>query len=168
MKNIIIGVSIFVVVIGLMVVGYKKNTGNNNQANLGSAVISGQLKVVDGHTSFDFGTISMAKKEVSHSFIVKNESANPAIVKKMYTSCMCTSANLVNKNGTIGPFGMAGHGFIPTINQRIEPGEEANIEVIFDPNAHGPAGVGPIDRVVYIEQQNGDTLELNVKGVVTP
>ena len=90
------------------------------------------------------------------------------MINKMYTSCMCTTATLIINGKIFGPYGMQGHGFIPKINEALAPGEEAQIEAIFDPAAHGPAGVGPIERLIYIESSNAPTLELTISAVVTP
>lgn len=117
---------------------------------------------------FDFGEISMVKGKVKHNFKVKNLSANPVNIEKIYTSCMCTSAAFVLKDKRLGPFGMPGHGIAPKIDQIISPSEEAVIEAEFDPNAHGPAGVGGIQRAIYVETENGDKIELGFKAIVAP
>ena len=64
---------------------------------------------------------------------------------------------------------MPGHGgAVPKVNETIKAGESRNIEVVFDPNAHGPAGIGMIDRFVFIEDANGEKLQLEIKATVTP
>ena len=63
---------------------------------------------------------------------------------------------------------MPGHGFGPKIDETFLPGEEAVIEVIFDPSAHGPAGIGTVERAVYLENDSGLLLELLIKAVVAP
>ena len=63
---------------------------------------------------------------------------------------------------------MPGHGAIPRINQTINPNEEAVVEVVFDPAAHGPAGVGRIGRTVVIENNSGAPVELSFIALVTP
>jgi len=118
--------------------------------------------------AFDFGTISMAAGEVRHTFLVKNGGTAAATVKKMYTSCMCTTATLTADGKTFGPFGMPGHGFIPAIDASIDAGATASVEVVFDPTAHGPAGVGTIERIVRLEQASGEALELHFRAFVTP
>ncbi|MBI2632799.1 MAG: DUF1573 domain-containing protein [Parcubacteria group bacterium] len=115
---------------------------------------------------FDFGTISMGKGKVSHLFALKNENSEPISIKKIYTSCMCTEATLIRGDARRGPFGMPGHGS-SAVNEQINPGEEITIEAVFDPAAHGPAGVGNIERVVFIETSAGKN-ELNFKAQVTP
>ena len=67
-----------------------------------------------------------------------------------------------------GPYGMPGHGFIPKINETLNSGEEALVEVVFEPAAHGPAGVGPIQRAIAIENNAGEPVELLFAAIVTP
>jgi hypothetical protein len=104
---------------------------------------------------FDFGTISMADGIVRHLFTIKNNGDQPLTIVRIYTSCMCTKATLIVDGERFGPFGMPGHGPLPLINRRLDAGKEAKVEVIFDPAAHGPAGVGRIERAIYIETDSG-------------
>lgn len=117
---------------------------------------------------YDFGTISMAKGKVTRSFKVKNVSDKAINAEKLYTSCMCTTATFAQKGATVGPFGMPGHGFVPPLKKSIAPGEEIEIVVVFDPSAHGPAGVGRIERSVYLENNLTEPLILNIAATVTP
>ncbi|MBI5798635.1 MAG: hypothetical protein HZB10_01760, partial [Candidatus Yonathbacteria bacterium] len=87
---------------------------------------------------------------------------------KLFTSCMCTTASITADGKNFGPFGMQGHGFIPPISATIAPNATATVDVTFDPNAHGPAGVGYIQRTVFIENSAGDPLEINFSVTVTP
>ena len=83
---------------------------------------------------------------------------------------MCTTAILKMSSGKeLGPYGMPGHGgFAPSISQIVDPGEEITVKAIFDPAAHGPAGVGPIERAVYVENDSGRPVEIQFKAMVTP
>lgn len=119
-------------------------------------------------TAYNFGSISMAAGGVAHTFKIRNLSALPVAIEKIYTSCMCTTALLDVGGEKFGPYGMPGHGFIPKINKTLDPGVEATVEVVFDPAAHGPSGVGRIERVVVIENNGGKPLELGFTAVVTP
>lgn len=101
-------------------------------------------------------------------FQVKNTGEEPVTIGQMYTSCMCTSATLMMNGKEFGPYGMPGHGFVPKVNKSIEPGEEAAVEVVFDPAAHGPAGIGKIQRSVIIENNAGDPFEFQISANVTP
>ncbi len=127
---------------------------------------TGQLTA--GESFYDFGSVSMAKGLVSRKFALTNSGSTPAIVTKMFTSCMCTKAKLTVAGQTWGPIGMPGHTAIPSLAVQIDPGQEAVVEVIFDPAAHGPAGVGVIERQVTIEQNGQSPLQLSFKALVTP
>lgn len=119
---------------------------------------------------FDFGTISMAAGKVRNSFAVRNDGSEPVSITKIITSCMCTVARLKTGERTFGPFGMPGHGIAPSIREEIAPGETAEIEIEFDPAAHGPSGTGAIRRIVSIEtnSQTKPKLELSFAANVTP
>lgn len=81
---------------------------------------------------------------------------------------MCTGATLVEGGERFGPYGMPGHERIPEINRMVEPGQGVTVEVEFDPNAHGPAGAGPIGRVISVVVGSGSLVELNFVAYVTP
>lgn len=130
--------------------------------------LAGTLVIVDEPRNYDFGSISMAAGKVTHEFKIKNASAEPVTVNKLYTSCMCTTATLENGGVKSGPFGMPGHAGTALINQTIGPNEEAAVEVVFDPAAHGPAGVGRIGRAVILENRTGQLLQLEFTANVTP
>lgn len=167
-KEILIGIGATALIFGgiIFFAGQTQKNPEQNSAAINGSNSNGTISAE--HSSFDFGSISMSNGNVRHDFTVKNTSGEQATLKKLYTSCMCTTASLKINGRTEGPFGMAGHGFIPSFNQALAPGEEATIEVVFDPNAHGPAGVGKIERVIYIEMGSSNTLELNVSANVTP
>jgi hypothetical protein len=64
---------------------------------------------------------------------------------------------------------MPGHGgFAPDINEIVPPQENRGVDVVFDPAAHGPAGVGRIERAVFIEDENSGMKTLTIKALVTP
>lgn len=117
---------------------------------------------------FDFGKISMAAGNVSHRYWIKNAGAAAFSITSISTSCMCTVATLITQAGKKGPFGMAGHGFTPRLEARLAPGETAQVEVVFDPAAHGPAGIGRTERIVTIGNDGGLPIELRFSALVTP
>lgn len=119
-------------------------------------------------TFFDFGTVSMKNGTVSHTFTVKNARERSATIRTVTASCMCTKAFLVNGDTRSGPFGMPGHGFVPPANEVVPAGGTLGIEVVFDPAAHGPAGVGRIERAVFIEDEAGGQTVITIKALVTP
>lgn len=119
-------------------------------------------------SSFDFGTISMKNGKVSKSFRISNLTPADITLESVTTSCMCTAAYIVDGETRKGPFGMPGHNLVPKANDLVRAGETRDIEVVYDPNAHGPAGVGPVDRAVFLKDGNGGLLQLRIKAVVTP
>ncbi|OGY58553.1 MAG: hypothetical protein A3H06_01425 [Candidatus Colwellbacteria bacterium RIFCSPLOWO2_12_FULL_44_13] len=119
-------------------------------------------------SSFDFGTISMKAGKVQRMFGVTNTGTTPVEVEKLYTSCMCTTAKWTQGDDRRGPFGMPGHASVPALNATLQPGETANVQVEFDPAAHGPAGIGPVNRLVYLDTGSGTPLEFEFTASVTP
>ena len=119
--------------------------------------------------TYDFGTISMAKGVVERVFIISNRTASDIIVQNIITSCMCTVAYIEGGSLNKGPFGMPGHGGPQgVVNETVDAGELRQIRVVFDPNAHGPAGVGPFARQILISDAKGKSLQLEIKGNVKP
>ncbi|HXV27273.1 MAG TPA: DUF1573 domain-containing protein [Candidatus Paceibacterota bacterium] len=119
-------------------------------------------------TSFDFGTISMAAGTVRHRIAVTNTGASSVTLGKTYTSCMCTSVSLDHAGRKYGPYGMLGHGFIPRVNASVAPQDTASLIITFDPAAHGPSGVGPIQRTVTMENDAGTPVVVSFTANVTP
>ncbi|MEK7077854.1 MAG: DUF1573 domain-containing protein [Patescibacteria group bacterium] len=163
MKNTIIYVLSTVAVIGGLVWIARPDKGAPTDPT--AAVIS---TLAAPENQYDFGAISMANGKVSKIFTVSNSSAEPVTLEKIYTSCMCTEASLILNGQKFGPYGMPGHGLVPKVNRALNAGQTAEIEVVFDPNAHGPAGVGPIERIVFVEEKGRQPLELEIKAMVTP
>ncbi len=177
-------INVFVVVIIILLVGFffigKPGTkggevvdasvpeGAKELANSHLAVVSGALVATE--TFYDFGTISMKNGKVSKVFRVTNSTNADIKVPSLNTSCMCTTAYIIQEDGSRSrPFGMPGHGgAVPKANATVVAGGSLDIEVVYDPNAHGPAGVGRIDRFVYLEDDNGNKLRFEIKANVTP
>ncbi|MEK7630269.1 MAG: DUF1573 domain-containing protein [Patescibacteria group bacterium] len=163
MKKTILIISLTAaVLIGLLWWG-SQNTISRPSGNQ----LSSQSPLAISESLYDFGTISMAKGNVNHIFAITNLTNKDIVVSDITTSCMCTSAYIVDGNSKQGPFGMVGMGYVPKANLLIKAGETKNIDVVYDPNAHGPAGVGLIDRFVYLSGVEGAT-QLEIKAVVTP
>ena len=117
--------------------------------------------------SFDFGVIQMEGGNVIHQFELKNESEDSVTIEKVFTSCMCTTAKVHDNNGDEhGIFGMHG---VQQTNIKVGIGESVMIEAIFDPAAHGPAGVGLAQRSIYLETNSAASpkIELRFEAVVT-
>lgn len=170
-KNQLVILIIFIVAIGLLVFFAKNREPlrSGNETSVLSNAMPGMGALSAAESFYDLGTISMSAGKVSQTFKIVNNGGNPVQVKKIYTSCMCTTATLTTKEGKAGPFGMPGHAAIPTISQVIAPGEEASVEAVFDPAAHGPQGVGRVRRSIYVETDTRkEPLELTFEATVTP
>lgn len=168
-----ISIIIVLVVVGILVLiswGKASQNSKTDEETSTSHPAKIESSLVATETFYDFGTISMANGNVSKMFKVVNSSSEDIKVSSLITSCMCTSSYIVRPDGSKnGPFGMPGHGgIVPKANEVIKGGESREIEVIYDPNAHGPAGVGRIERAVYLEDENGKVIEFKFKVNVTP
>ena len=117
---------------------------------------------------YNFGTVAMSAGNVTHRYTISNLGQAPVTITKLFTSCMCTTATLMTPSGRRGPFGMPGHAPIPSIREQLRPGEMAQVEVVFDPNAHGPVGIGRIDRTITLENDGGKPFELAFSAMVRP
>src|SRR5680860_52200 len=142
-------IAVVAIIIGAIFI-FSGNKDENKAESEGTP----KLKVAE--TRYDFGDISMKDGLATHNFVIENEGDGVLKFSAMETSCMCTSV-ILDVNGKRSPkFGMAGMGTNPRgWSGEILPGESANLEVIFDPNAHGPEATGPITRVVTIETNDG-------------
>ncbi len=162
-KNIvIITILILVGLTGLMWWGKstQKPTGTNTNKK---SVLTTSEKL------YNFDTISMKDGDVTKEFTVTNPTDKDILVSTLVTSCMCTQAFIVESDGTTkGPFKMPSMGYVPPANETIKAGESRIIRVVYDPNAHGPAGVGQIDRFVTLTDSSGGSLQLEIKALVTP
>ncbi|MEK7124783.1 MAG: DUF1573 domain-containing protein [Patescibacteria group bacterium] len=167
MKNTLIGGLVAVgIFVALAWIAQPTKTGTDTLASVPQTSAVGVLTARE--TTYDFGTISMAAGKVTHVYTVTNTGTEPVNIGKMYTSCMCTTASVTLQGRTFGPYGMPGHGSVFSVNQVLAPGQEAPVEVIFDPAAHGPAGVGKIQRVVTLENNGGQPIKLYFSAMVTP
>lgn len=120
--------------------------------------------------AFDFGTIMMQDGNVEHEFMVDNIGTEPVVINKVYTSCMCTQAAITDSSGEErGLFGMPGHGGSGKTDIVVAPGESILVNAIYDPAAHGPAGVGRADRTIYLEtnSKTAPKVELQFTATVT-
>lgn len=169
-KTISIIAVVLLVFVGLFIWGYagKGSTPASVQGAPGSSSTS-KSALATTETLYDFGTISMKSGNVTKEFKIDNPTDQDITVSTVLTSCMCTSAFLVLPDGnTKGPFKMPGMGYVPPANELIKARESRIIRVVYDPNAHGPAGVGRINRFVTLTDSSGGNLQLEIKALVTP
>ncbi len=98
--------------------------------------------------TYDWGKINIRGGEVDHTFTLTNDSDEPLEIQTASTSCMCTTAMIEITDRTSPAFGM--HNNPQHWNGIVGAGESFTVTVTFDPMAHGPDAVGPIQRSVYI------------------
>jgi len=117
-------------------------------------------------TNYDLGEMPIKGGIVTREYEIKNTSDRDMELIKIVTSCMCTRAGVKAESGETKFFAMEmGGDKNPIISLKIKKGETAKATVRFDPAAHGPAGIGPIDRKVSLYFDTG-LKELSFKGVV--
>ena len=167
-KNIISGLVLGLIVLVAALAFFWRGGAFSQKPDLDEKNLASPQELEILAKSFDFGRISMAKGNVSYKFQLKNTGDKKVLINKIYTSCMCTSALLKTSAGEWGPFGMPGHGYVPSLNILINPGEMIEAEAVFDPAAHGPAGLGKFERLVYLEGASGSVQELKIAGEVMP
>lgn len=147
----------------VLLVGFITYNATNNSV-VASQVGSGQAVIEP--QSIDWGTISAAQGSVTKDFTIRNTGEGDLVVKKISTSCGCTTAQLVIDGEATRSFGMD-HGNIPVIKEVIPAGESAILRVTFDPNFHYVRG--RIDRAVYVvtsDKNNPEVTALSRLNVV--
>lgn len=162
------------IVIAVIVLGFIGfawwGRGQSSPATGSAGIVNaGKGALVASETRHDFGVISMANGNVEKVFRITNPTEREVTLAGVVTSCMCTVAYIESGAGERGPFGMPGHGGpVPRANETIGAGESRDIRVVYDPNAHGPAGVGPINRFIDLTEAGGAMTRMEIKAVVTP
>ena len=156
---------LFLIILPLFLAGCIK-AGDKQTTEQAKSLVDSFLTVEE--PSKDLGTISMEDGNVSVNYKVTNQGQEPVVIKEMYTSCMCTTAQADIDGTKSRKVGMKGHGYIHDIYQIVEPGKTATVEAIYDPNAHGPQGIGVARRTVFLEtnSKTTPTVKLNFEANV--
>jgi len=120
--------------------------------------------------SFDLGEVAINGGLVTKEYELKNTTDKTLRLKKITTSCMCTKAKVIIGDKETKLFGMEGMGDKNApVNLDLPAQESAKVVAEFDPAAHGPQGVGPIDRSVFLTFSDPVGIkELKFNGVVIP
>ncbi len=159
---------VFVAILAVLLFTNQQNESELIEETPGQPPSNGVITVTDKY--YDFGTISMRDGDVTHTYELQNNSDEEVVLGELYTSCMCTTARVKYSDGNVSKLGgMRGHGAPTYLNRAIQPGESFQVEVIYNPAAHGPAGTGPVNRTVYIETNSTrmPVIELNLSAMVT-
>ena len=100
-------------------------------------------KIEISPASYDFGQIDFGKI-IDYTFKVKNSGQEVLEIKRIATSCGCTTAKASKTS--------------------LNPGEETDLLVIYDTAAmgSGPHGTGNQERIIYIKTNDPNTPQINV------
>jgi hypothetical protein len=160
-KKIIIGVIVFTML--LLIGGVVLLSGGSSTS--ATVTTSQNAKATVDQKNFDWGQINMKGGNVSKTFTIKNTGTDALKLTNIKTSCHCTKAQVKIGNNSSPYFGM--NSVSPWIGE-VPPGQEAQLEVIFDPAYHGPQGVGPINRLVAVEtnDKSSSRIEFSLTGTV--
>jgi len=133
----------------IVVKSAKNSNGSSSGSSNGSSqeTQTGTPKIEINPQKFDAGNLPINGGVFKKDFEVKNAGTGDLKINSISTSCHCTSAVLKIGDKTSPKFGMDGSGFW---SGNIPAGQTAQLEVIFDPAFHGPAGIGAATRVVYL------------------
>jgi len=128
-KILIFSIIIFIGIVGFIIYGYYQAT----PALIKETISRPQIDI--SPESYDFGEIEFGKI-VNFTFKVKNSGDEILEIKRIATSCGCTTAK-INKD-------------------KINPGEEADVLVAYDTAAmgSGPHGKGQQERIIYIKSND--------------
>lgn len=131
-------VASIVLISGLLVLGYFKAVPG---AENGSALAS-RIEILP--QSFDFGDIQYGQI-VEQDFLVKNAGNEILEIKKVATSCGCTTAKIDK--------------------EMIAPGESVRLNVRYDSGAMGSShGKGRQERIIYIK--SNDSLNPQAEAII--
>jgi len=130
-----------------------KNTNDVPALEVGS---SSDIIIIDNNK--DVGDIPMSKWKLQTPFDFVNNWTESVTLWAATTSCMCTEA-IVVLSGDQSPT-ITMHTTID-LDLTIAPWEKARLVAVFDPNAHGPDAIWPINRHVYIETNSAKTPQLD-------
>ena len=84
--------------------------------------------------SFDFGEVKYGDV-AKYNFIIKNTGSLSLEIKRVATSCSCTSAKV--------------------LKEVIAPGEETELQVTYNTSAmSGPHGLGYQERIIYVKSSD--------------
>jgi hypothetical protein len=117
-------------------------------------------------TFHDFGEIPLAGGLVETRFPL--EVQGDTLVTELVTSCMCTRARLVQGEQVSGWYSMTHGPAAPAARVRLDSDIPALLEITMDPAAHGPQGVGAVERGIILKTASGQELQFVLAANVTP
>lgn len=150
LRNILI--TLFLLIVGLAAYGYfkatagvEKQTEKHPKIEISPKSFSSKGGPAPG---WDFGEIEYGKT-VEHTFKVKNLGNEALEIKRLSTSCGCTTAK--------------------TSKEKIPPGEEVELKVVYDTGAmSGSHAKGKQERTIYVKTNDpvNPQVEVEIRAVV--
>lgn len=147
----LIGAFIAVILIGVVILSLPEQEKGDNLTPIVEASAS-----ID-ENKFDWGEIGINDGNVENIFEIKNEGTKPLTLYSVYTSCMCTTAQLILDEQESPLFGMHDNS---NYIMEVSPGKTATLKVVFDPAFHGPEETGAITRQINIKTNDINNPEL--------
>jgi hypothetical protein len=160
--KILIGALVFTF---LLIVGLAAIFGNKEETIVEGVQVEGLAADPD---YYDLSKVPINGGIVTKEYEIENTTGKSITLKKIATSCMCTQAK-VSVNGKETRFFGMEHPMDknPPVNMELGVGKTAKVVVNFDPAAHGPEGVGPFERSVWLTFSDpAGVKELKFSGVV--
>jgi hypothetical protein len=111
---------------------------------------------------YDFGDVSQSKGITTTFLTIRNDGDADLIIDNMDSSCMCTSASIIYKEKEGPKFNMAMHGNPKGWSVTIPPGDNAQLKIFYDPNAHKDLR-GPVTRSIKIFSNDPLNFEKKVR-----
>lgn len=150
-KFIIAGIVGTIVLIGGLAFFMTKNSaGGSGKDSFVSANEATNLEASPS-SGMDLGQVKYDGGIVSKTFEVKNISDKSIKLRKIVTSCMCTTAKVKIGDRETKLYGMEMNGDLnPLVDYDLSAGATAQVIFNFDPAAHGPQGVGVFDRIITL------------------
>lgn len=160
-KKVLIGfiiVTVLILIGGIFILSKISTTGQISG-------VSTNVKFSANEKNFDWGQIAYNGPDATKTFTIKNSGTEILKLTNIKTSCACTKAQVVIDGKSSPYFSM--HTTSSWIGE-ISPGKEASLTVIFDPDFHGPSGVGTVERLISMETNDAANpqIEFSLKGVV--
>ena len=169
-KTISIIAIVLFIFFGFFIWGYSGKGGTTASIQgVPGAASNSKSSLIAPEVFYDFGTISMKNGDVTKEFTVTNPTGNDIFLKTVLTSCMCTTAFIVEPDGSLkGPFKMPGMGYVPPANELIKAGESRTIRVVYNPERSRSGGRWADRPVRHAHRCTGGALQLEIKALVTP
>ncbi|MFH1840675.1 MAG: DUF1573 domain-containing protein [Candidatus Shapirobacteria bacterium] len=118
---------------------------------------------------YDFGSVRLNSGLIVHRYVIRNLGKIDLKIANLASSCACIKVYFKSANQESPRAGMKGMTKISEWIGVLQPEESGEVIIEFDPNFHGPQGVGKITRAVSFETNDPQNryVELSFNGEVT-